>query len=357
MIKKMKPIVISRENFEKNISSQLNVQDVSSGSARSTDPNKYPVFGAQVNKKVLIYVPNHTVTVDGVEQLRMDKPLIHTVMDGKRYMYLRCVSNLTDEEIGLDGSCPLCDGVSEPWELARLLINEKCKAAGLDPEDTENVTVKAIRAQAFEARVIDSPKRYYTFPIVVIETVNDDGKTLAYDANNNIKYRVFWYHVSETTYQDKWEQAFEGMEDEPTHPGGHFFMLNFVYATKNNAEPNKRDAARNMSVVPRNMKGDGWKQVAKQFDELTKDWDTYLSQSTVISNQLHSVEDLQEVADEVLTSTRQKIELLRFKNGGEETPALGTNPFNLEKRPVPPTDGEGAAAPVGMDDTDMDMSM
>lgn len=310
MLKKLTPIKFTEEAKEK-MKSQYDGQELSKAAPKSLDPVHFPVFEIPVNKKVLVYVPNHiTVNADGVETLNMDTPLIHAVTDGRRYLYYRCIQGLVNEEAGLNGECPLCESTSEPWELANYIIAEKCRAQGLDPEDTENKSVKEIRRNAFSDRVVKEANRYYTFPIVVIATVNDDGKTILRDEKGNMSCTPMWYSISETQYQDKWGKALEAMEDEPTHPGGNFFMLNFTYQVKS-GEANKRDSARALNVSAKRV-ADA-EAVKKVLDDLTKEWTPDKARETVCNNVTYSYDDLTYVADEVLAKTRSLIELYSSK--------------------------------------------
>lgn len=349
MITKMTPVKLSAET-NSSVQKQLGVQEVQKAAPKSADPTNFPVFEVPVNKKVLIYVPNHVTTdSNGVENLRMDKPLIHSITDGKRFYSYRCISGIEAPEVGLTGECPLCDGCSEPWDLANLLIQEKCKAANLDPEDTENPSVKSIRSTCFSDRVLKDATRYYTFPIVVFETLNDDGKTFVKDGDQ-LKYKVFWYTISESQYEEKWKKTLDAMEDEPLHPGGNFFMLNYCYTPKS-GEPNKRDSARNMAVNARNIKGSDKLCVA--LDQMTESWTPEKAQEMVIANQLYNVEQLQKVADTVLEGTRNMIALY---SGIPTAGAIAANEgFALEKKPEVPAGSGDESGSVPLDDVDLDM--
>lgn len=310
MIRKPTPIQLSGAALEE-VKSQLNTQTIVKSTPKSVDPVKFPVFEVQPSKRVLIYVPEHTIeTATGIE-LRMDTPLIHTIKEGKRYHSYRCVSGLrVNDENGnpiYDGTCPFCEGTDVPWDLANLTIKHKCNQMGLDPEDKENDQVKSIRSSSFSGRVIKEPNRYFTFPIVVIKTVNDDGKTIAKDENGKPTLTPMWYHISEAQYVKKWETTLEGMEDEPVHPGGHFFTLNFSYDTKGK-DANKRDAAQNLNVIARNIKADKLKAA---MDEATASWTPEKAREMVISNQLYSMADMQDVVDEVLEDSKEMLSLLK----------------------------------------------
>lgn len=343
MLGKLKPIVaVEGTGIEK----QLGVQEPPKAAPKSEDPVNFPVWEIPVNKKVLIYVPNHVVVDSkGVESLRMDMPLIHPVTDGKRFYNYRCINGLEDESLGFNGSCPLCDGTAEPWELANLQINEKCKAQGLDPDDSDNASVKSIRSDAFNDRAVKDTVRYFTFPIVVFETENDDAKNIVKD-ENGIKYQVYWYSISETMYQDKWQKTLDAMEDEPTHPGGRFFVLDYTYTPKK-GEPNKRDSARALSVNPRNIKGG--EPIKKVLDAQTEGWTPVQAINTVINNHLYSYDQLVQVADEALENTRNL--LIMYKNPGKSIEKANEELYKLDKKPEVPADGADDGS-IALDDVD-----
>lgn len=351
MIKKLQPVKLTAEQL-KDVRSQLGNQTTERRTPTSTDPDNFPVFETPVNKKVLIYVPNHTVVnADGVEELRMDKPFIHAVTDGKRFMYYRCTAGVSIAGTVFNGDCPMCEGCSEPWEFANLQIKEKCRQQGLDPEDTENKDVKSIRSSAFSDRVIKDATRYFTFPIVVIETLNDDGKTVVKDEKGGIKFRPMWYNISESMYADKWAKVLEGMEDEPTHPGGHFFLLNYTYVPKR-GEPNKRDSARALVVTERKVKVS--ETFIKKLDSITEEWTPDKSAETVIRNQLYAPQDLEEVVDELLQNTRRMIALYQSKEAGMAAVGNGGDPFTLEEKPSKPEETDDASG-ISLDETDLDV--
>lgn len=344
-MRKIAPVVFSEEENEK-IQEQLGVQEVTKAAPKSRDPINFPVFEVPVNKKVLIYVPNHIVQdAEGKDTLRADRPLIHALQVGKRFVNYRCISNINMPDRGFDGECPLCDGCAEPWDLANEIIKDKCKAQHLDPEDTENTEVKAIRSSAFSDRVIKDAVRYITFPIVVFETLNDDGKTFIKNEDGTYKYKVMWYTVSETKYQDAWEKALEGMEDEPTHPGGNFFLLNYCYTPKR-GEPNKRDSARALAVIPKNIKNS--EKMREVLDKLTEHWTPAKAQETVVNNAIYAPSDLEAVADDCLENTRNLLALYQSPTKGVETKA-GDNGFKLTEKPE-----EAPSTPITMDETDLD---
>lgn len=346
-MKKLKPIEFSPEERQAVVS-QTKGQERMQGTPKSSDPANFPVWSVPVGKKVLIYVPNHVeVNSSGEEEMRMDVLLSHSLtLPGKRYRNFRCTYGIVNERAGLDGSCPFCEAVPEPWDLANTLIKNKCIAQGLDPEDTENETVKALRSAIYGDRVLKDADKKFIFPIVVFETLNDDGKTLIKDGNS-YKYKVYWYVISEKLYEEKWSKCFEGMEDEPSHPAGRFFLLNYIYKPKNGKQQNQRDAARNLVVSARNIQNS--EKLRAYLDKETEDWTPAKAQKTVYEAMWYPLEDLRDVADEVLAPTRTLIEFYENSEsdsaGAIETSGANAGGFTLSK-PAENNDNSGEEPPI-----------
>lgn len=353
-MKKLTPIALSEDN-NKALQEQLGVQEISKGVPKSADPLNYPVFSIPVGKKVLIYVPNHvTLDADGVERLRMDMPFIHSISQGKRYFAHRCINGIEIEGTGLTGRCPLCDGCSDPWELANKIIEQKCKAQGKDPANVNDEDVKSIRSAEFSKRVIKDAERHFTFPIVVFETVNDDGKTFVKNEKGDIKYKIFWYDVSEKMWDEKWAKCIEALNDESeeeiTHPGGRFYLLNYIYTPKSGQQQNARDAAKALNISVRKISNS--EKMKALLDKETEDWTPAKCQQTVLANILYGEDDLQSVADDVLENTRNLLAM--YNSAAGAIGVSGDAGFKLEKLPEN-AEGEDTAAPGELPlETDMD---
>lgn len=322
MIKKMKPKTFTAEQISA-IKAETVSQKTSTVYAKSLDPANYPVFEIPVNSKVLVYVPNHTIINEetGLEELRMDKALLHEVKspNSKFYDKVRCVKGLS-EAAGYSSICPVCNGESEPWDLARQEIAEKCAKRGLDPKDKENPAVKELMRASLDERVIKKATPYYTFPIVVIETDPASIKTIIVDENTGKpKHKVYWYTITESFYSKTWGKALENHEDEPTHAGGRFFVLDYTYEDKT-GNYNKRDSAKNLSVSIRSA--ERLSDLTVEFDKETEEWDQSKSISTVIMNQFYSEEDLKDLVDECLVPTRKKLAM--YELGATQSQAVGT---------------------------------
>lgn len=361
MLRKPKPIKLSDE-VKQAINDKLNNQQIQKVS-KSLDPVNFPVFEVPTGKKVLIYVPNHTVDTENGKELAMDKPLIHPVQEGNSYGNYRCISGIVANDANgnviFNGTCPLCDGVSVPWTLANLRIKQKCMQLKLDPNDKENPQVKTIRSSEFSARMIKEAMRYFTFPIVVINTKNDDGKTPATDADGQYICTPMWYHISEAQYTKVWEPVLEGIaendesigEDENVTPGGRFFTLNFIYDTKGK-EANKRDAARNLSIIARNFKNSG--ELKTALDEATKEWTPSKARETVVTNLLYSYDDLEAAANDILAGPTDMINLLTASlEGIPDGVESGDDGFKLS---APKKDEDVKNLPA-VDETDIDFDI
>ena len=215
------------------------------------------------------------------------------------------------------------------------MIKEQCKIRALNPTDANNETVTAIKREQYSKRVVKAPDQYYTFPIVVIETDPTDFKKIVYDENGVPKHKAYWYTISKSAYEKKWCKTLEGMEDEPTHPGGEFFILNYTYESKS-GEYNKRDSARELQVVAKKLKVDH--SFLEMLDKETEEWDVAKAMETVVDNQLFDEADIQEEVDKVLAGTREKLAIYESMGGANGAPALGAGPaFNL----APPVGDDG----------------
>lgn len=330
MIKRMQPVKLTSDQAKK-LNSKFSGQDLSTSAPKSADPVNFPVHEIIPGAKELIYVPNHTTEdAEGNQILRWDTPNLHMLIDGRRFPKFRCVRGIVDEELGFDGSCPICDAIDECWDLANFQIAEKCKQAHLNAEDRENEKVKKIRSECFNNMVMKSSNPYYTFPIVVIETENNDGKTLAKDENGDLILKPMWYTISKAQYEKKWLPALEVLDDEPSHPGGYFFLLNYNYKTKS-GEMNKRDAAQNVSINAKNIKESIAKAIRERADKLTEGWTPDVAMQMVIDNQVFTLKQLTEAVDSVMETTRQRLVLYQEQDDndtlGIESKEDGGDPF------------------------------
>lgn len=332
---KMKPISFSEEENQA-LESQLNVQERMQGTPKSIDPAKYPVWTIPVGKACLVYVPNHTVLrPDGTTGLRMDTPLIHSFKKGTQYESYRCINGLVKEGV-LSGSCPMCLAVGETWDLANKIIKQKCALQGLNPDDKEHKDVKAIRSTEFGDRDIKDAQRSYTFPIIHIETEDDDCKKIAKNEDGSVRFKTYWYTISEQLYEEKWAAALETNE-EATHIGGLFFKLDYRYNPGNGKQQEARDAARKVKVIIRNIKNSD--SLKKAFDDATKDWTPALARTVLYANMICPEKDLAALCDDYMVRTRQLLAVYDSANGGTAVAPTQGSTFQLEK----PAENKGNA--------------
>ena len=295
---------------------------------RSYDPD-YPVFEVPINQKILVYIPNHTVQQpDGSMSLRMDIFAAHPVIDGRSYEDIRCNQGVISDEIGLDGTCPLCDGLQDCWTLYNYEYADIAKSKGIDSQSDEaKEALKSDRMTLANNRVIKEAVRWYTFPIVVIDCEEREGKLTTVpkkNADGQIKGTPMWYQIRESTYLDKWGSAFEVLEDEeggvPTHPGGRWAILNFTYTSKS-GKYDKMGSAKNLKVTFKAMKD--FEYCETYFDQLTADWTPAKAMEVLVLNGLRDNNEMSVLADGLLKGVRNRIDMYELsKAGGAGIPAM-----------------------------------
>ena len=323
----------------------------------------YPVFETPINQKVLVYIPNHVVTEpDGTISLRKDKFAAHQVIDGRSYGTIRCTAGLQSETLGLDGTCPLCDASAEVWDLYNREYAEIAAQKGIAVDAPEAKDgLKQVRIDLLSKQVIKPAEVWYTFPIVVIECTEADGKLTTTPKKNEqgqIVGKPMWYSIREKTYIDKWVKAFETAPTEddvaPTHPGGLWAVLNFTYESKD-GKHDKMGSARALAVGFKNMSAD-YAQWATYFDQLTEDWTPQKAMEVLVDNALRDMNEQKEVADTLLKPVRDKIAMYELSKGGV-APAIGAQStgdaalasFGAQPTSAPTADGAvatGAPASV-----------
>lgn len=353
MIQRPKPKTLSPEAQAAiiNASSQQTGQV---SKVRSYDPN-YPVFEIPINQKILIYVPNHTLEYpDGSIGLRMDKFAAHAVIDGRNYNDIRCTATIVAPELGLDGSCPLCDSMNEVWELYNHEYADVAKSKGIDPKAPEaQELLKEDRKDLVKSMVIKQAEVWYTFPIVVIECEEKNGQLTTTPKKDpvtgQIKGTPMWYSIREKTYEEKWIAGFDALSDDdnsavPNSPAGLWAVLNFTYTPKS-GKHDKMGSARSLKVVFKTMEGYGdW---ATYFDDMTADWDIAKAQETVVLDVLRDMEEMQQVRDVLMKPVHDKLAMYQLGNGGAGLPTASGNAeqalANFGATPVEETSGAGAA--------------
>lgn len=298
---------------------------------KSYDPN-FPVFDVPINQKVLVYIPNHTIMgPDGAMMLRMDKFAAHPVIDGRSYGDVRCTAGVVVEELGLDGSCPLCDGLNDCWELYKHQYADIAKSKGIDPQSPEaQEGLKQSRIDLIQKMAIKQADVWYTFPIVVIDCEDRDGvKTVVprKDAEGKIKGTPMWYSIRERTYMEKWMAGFDSLDADDgtnhTSPAGMWAILNFTYTPKS-GNHDKMGSAKALKVTFKTMTGyDEW---ATYFDTLTEEWTPAKAQEVVVLDVVRDMDENRQVADSLLKPVRDKLAMYALTGGGSAPsapPAVG----------------------------------
>lgn len=290
---------------------------------KSYDPD-FPVFDVPVNQKVLIYIPNHTVmNPDGTVGLRMDKFAAHPVIDGRSFADIRCSQGIQVDELGLDGSCPLCDGMTEAWNLYNYEYAEVGKTKGIDIKSPEaQEALKQDRIDLVKAMVIKQAEVWYTFPIVLIDC--EEGTTTPKKgADGTIKGTPMWYSIRERTYLEKWGAGFDSLEPDdgvmPTSAAGLWAILNFTYTPKS-GNHDKMGSAKALKVTFKPM--NGYEQWATYFDQMTEAWTPAKAQEVVVLDAVRDMEEMQQVADSLLKPVRDKIAMYEL-GGASNAGAVG----------------------------------
>lgn len=325
MLQRPKKKELSAE--ERQAITQASAKQTGELSSPKTYDSNFPLFDTPVNQKVLIYIPNHVVTMeDGSVQLRKDAFAAHDVRLGKAYQSIRCSGDVVNNALGLDGSCPVCNAMSECWDLFNMQFSELAKSRGLDPEAPETKeALKEDMKKLLDERAIKKADKWFTFPIVVIDC--EDGKTTPKrDAEGKISGTPMFYSVRETTYLDKWESAFDALDDdegsEDKNPAGRWAILNFTYTPKSGTH-NKRDSARNLKVTFKSMPAEynAWE---KYFNELTEEWTPEKAQDVLVRNAIRNMEEMEVATEEVMKATRDALAIYNLKKtgGNASVPAL-----------------------------------
>lgn len=285
-------------------------------SPKTYDPD-YPVFDIPVNKKLLVYIPNHTVTrEDGSVGLRMDKYAAHQVRIGKAFSTVRCSGNVVSEALHLDGSCPLCDATQYCWDLYNKQYAEIASSRGIAVDSPEaDELLKEDRKNLIGEMVIRQPEIFYTFPIVVIDC--EEGKTVPkLDANGRLVGTPQFYQIREATYLDKWNKAFDSLEDSGEevdyNPAGRWAILNFTYTPKS-GQHNKRDSARNLSITF--IKKDDLAEWATHFDQITESWTPEKAQDVLVANAIRDMDEMVATAEELIKPTKDKLAIYSLGSG------------------------------------------
>lgn len=285
-------------------------------SPKTYDP-EYPVFDVPINKKLLVYIPNHKeMREDGSVALRMDKFTAHQVRMGKAFSSVRCTGEVINDALGWDGTCPLCEATQHCWNLYNKQYAEICASRGLKVDSPEaEELLKETRKELIKNMAISRAEVWMTFPIVVIEC-EENSTQPKLDGEGKLQGTPMFYSVREQTYTDKWITAFDALADEDGEvdycPAGRWAILNFTYTPKT-GQHNKRDSARNLKVSFVERKN--YDQWAKYYDEATKDWTPAKAQEVLVLNAIRDMDEMQSTADELIKPTLDKLAVYELQAG------------------------------------------
>lgn len=286
----------------------------------------YPVFEVPVNSKVLAYIPNHVLTApDGSIELRMDKFAAHPVIDGRTFDDIRCSDGIIVPELGLDGTCPLCNAMNDEWQLYNFEYEDIARSKGIATDAPEaKEALKQDRKNLLEKFPIKQKNIWYVFPIVIIECEEKDGKmttTPKKDANGQIIGHPMWYQIREMTYQDKWIAGFDSIDSPdgvPTSPAGLWAVLSFMYKDKD-GNSDKMGSARSLKVTFKGMAG--YEEWAAYYDKLTEDWTIEKAQEVLALCAVRDMAEMNEVTDTLMRSTRDRLAQHQLYSG-KQAPAI-----------------------------------
>lgn len=284
---------------------------------KSYDKN-FPVFEIPVNKKILVYVPNHTDTdADGKVVLRADRFAAHPIIMGRSYMDVRCNAGIESAELHTDGSCPFCDAVQKSWELYNFEIDALARQRGIDrktPEGKE--AIKEDSKKLLNNRAVKEAVEWLVFPIVVIDTEDTaDGKSTVVpklDASGHITGKPCYYKIRKSTFVDKFGAAIQAYNEITNSDlsidniGGQWLILDFTYAVKEGQQPTAMHSAKELKVTVKPM-GDDYKSWGEYFDKQTEAWDVENIRTNVVFAVLRNAQEQQEACDEVMKPVNDKL--------------------------------------------------
>lgn len=308
---------------------QASAQQTGKASRIKSYDSDFPVFDVPVNGKVLVYIPNHTIMMpDGSVGLRMDKFAAHPVIDGRTYADIRCSQGVVVDALGLDGSCPLCDGMAEAWNLYNHEYADVARTKGIDPKSAEaQEALKQDRIDLVSNMVIKQADVWYTFPIVVIDCEEKDGTMTTIpkkDSEGRIKGTPMWYSIRERTYLEKWGAGFDSLEPDdgivPSSPAGLWAILNFTYTPKS-GNHDKMGSAKALKVTFKTM--NGYEQWAQHFDTITEVWTPAKAQEVVVLDAVRDMEEMRQVADTLLKPVRDKLAMYELSAASANTGSVG----------------------------------
>jgi hypothetical protein len=323
----MARIVLKQEQY-KNL--QTHTQQVQTKIVKSFDSD-VEIFDYEEMKKYLVYFPNNR---NEMGEFNIVKGYLHTVMLGRSKTKVRCIQGLVNEDIGYDGECPLCAGVTDAWDYFKLKVAAKVKAAGIDMDSEEG---KQIRSNVSKEREVQEPNLYLAMPIVVIESEISDNKMKPVKVDGKYVFKPYVYFTSDYSFTAKIRGQFDNAEIEDLC--GQFGILSYVYDTKGK-KPEKRAAGQNMSFSVRSSFA-SLEKYAPEMDKLAEFLTEFKINNAVASFALYPKEELDSKADRALQSYKQNLQLI-----------AGGNTTVVRKKTATPDQALQAFDDVDVDDVD-----
>lgn len=322
-----KPKKFSEEEMKK-FGEQSAKQSSENKTPQTTDPEKYPMFDLPVNGKKVVYVPNYFEEVedeenDGVKRkvLRMDRGAFHSAKYRNMYTKYRCSSGITGLE-GFDGTCPMCDSMPENWQLYNFLYEDAATAKGIELDSKEAFEgLKEERRKFSGDMTIKNKNVELTFCIIDIELQPGTLNPVVDQKTGLIKGTPVWYHIAESTFDDKWMSPMQIFDIYEQTPAGKWFILDYTYDVKG-GKATKMKSASSLKVIHKPM-GANFEAIEKYFDEMTESWTPALAREVIYANMPYDVASLQSLTDDIMVSTREKLMIYSQARSGN-TAAIGT---------------------------------
>ena len=294
-------------NLIAQMSAELKAQEAPASAYSKTDDANFPVFSVPLDKQLIVYIPKTPVTVnaDGVE---VENPCIsyqHAVRDGNSYANIRCINGLHNDALGFDGDCPLCNAVSEAYQVYSKKLAIRAKALHVDiTKDSSNPLLQPVKTELAGEMPVKRAEKFLTFPIVVLT----EDATKPIDPKD---FKVYFWDVREQHLKDKFYKALNAgnisLGAAPTaaavSPFGRFFSFDYRYDTKG-AQPNKMQAAKNVQYTMLDGNALGIAQFIPTLENLAAPFTDAKAVEVVRSVQLWYKEDLQKRTDDIMGASR-----------------------------------------------------
>lgn len=296
-------------------------QEVQKGSKKTSDPN-FPVFSTPVNEDILVYIPRTNVVVgENGEDMQVLPSLIHDAKIGKQFTSLRCINGLVGgfyDQLGYDGACPACEGMSEVWDLYNAKMGAEAKRLGIDLQNDLNDSMKPTRDNILREMDLKNPEEFITFPICIIP------QKARFEPTDDAveKIQVVFVQWRRKRYNDAILGGLDSLMTNPGHPAGLFWLWKFTYDTEGK-QATAMLSAKNAKYNPINQ-GDATKfqNLITPCEDKAKEFTLLKAAEVVIANQFLFKEDLEADVNRVLAKTRSQLDAIKI--GGASVGAIGT---------------------------------